>query len=129
MKRIILLIFTAVVACAIISSCTSTLPGRFNSFVSSVEKHYESYSEDDWNKANDKFEKLFDEYKENMSSFNSEEKKEINSALVRYAKVVAKSSYGKVKGTIEEISTYVPGIIDGAKSLLKGLGISGTGEE
>lgn len=129
MKRIILLIFTAIAACIIISSCTSTLPGRFDSFVTSVEKHYESFSEDDWNKANDKFEKLFDEYKENMSSFNSEQKKEINSALARYAKVVAKSGYNKVMDTLEEISSYVPGIIDGAKSFLKSLGISGLDEE
>lgn len=128
MKKIFSLFLASVVLC-LFASCTSTLPHRFDSFVSSVEKHYESYSEDDWNKANDKFEKLFDEYKENKSSFNSEQKKQINAALVRYGKVVAASGIQSLKDTFEDISSQIPGLIEGAKSFLRELGITGGSDE
>lgn len=129
MKRVIVLVFTAIAVCTIITSCKATLPGRFESFVSSVEKHYESFSEDDWNKANDKFEKLLEEFRQNKASFKPEDKKRITSAIVRYGKVVAKSSYSSVVDAFDEAASYIPDIIDGAKSFLQDLGILDTSEE
>lgn len=123
MKKIFSLFLASVVLC-LFASCTATLPYRFDSFVSSVEKHYESYSEDDWNKANDKFEKLLEEYKENRSSLNSDQKKQINDALVRYGKVVAKSGIQSISATFNEIASQIPGIIEDAKSFFHEMGVT-----
>lgn len=124
MKKLIFYLLTAATICIAVSSCTSTLPGRFEHFVNSIERNYEKFSEDDWNEANAKFEKLFDEYKENRSSFNSEEKKQINDALVRYGKVVAKSGIQSICETFNEIASQIPGIIEDAKSFFHELGVT-----
>ena len=122
MKKCILLIVTLIVAAIAVPSCKSTLPLRFDAFVSSVEKHYESYSEEDWDKVEDKFEKLFDEYEQNRSSYSTDEKKKINDALVRYASVLAKSGIGDVMDAFDEIASQVPGLIEDAKSFFEDLG-------
>ena len=109
---------------ALVVSCTSTLSRRFDSFVSSVEKHCESYSPEDWAKANEKFSKLFSEYKDNRSELNSEDKKAINSAILRYAKAAAKSGLSEVKSYVDELLIQIPTIIEDAKTLLKDLGVS-----
>lgn len=116
MRTSLLLSAASVLLCLFVCSCTSSLPNRFDSFVSSVEKHYESYSEDDWDRVSDKFEELFEEYRENRSSFNSEQKKDINDALVRYGKVVAKSECKDIKDTYEEIASQIPSLIEDMKS-------------
>ena len=89
-----------------------------------MEKHCESYSPDDWTKANEKFSKLFSEYKDNRSELNSEDKKAINSAILRYAKAAAKSGLSEVKSYVDELLIQIPTIIEDAKTLLKDLGVS-----
>ena len=147
MRKFFVMLASIVAVTFVVSSCKETLPRRFDSFVSSVEKNYTTFSEDDWNTANDKFSKLFSEYKENRSSYNSDEKKRINNAISRYAVVVAKSGIGTVVNSfkeicsqipsivdeigsvISEIGSQIPSLVDAAKSMLKELGISGTEAE
>lgn len=129
MKRIVLLLMAAAVALACVTSCKSTLPRRFDSFVNSVEKHADSYSPEDWNKANQKFEKLFNEYKENADSYNKEQKKQMNAAIGRYVKAVAKSGLNDVIDTVNGLAGQVPSLIEGAKSILKDLGLTDDKEE
>lgn len=122
MKKTVLLLVVALISAALFTSCKNTLPSRFESFVSSVENHSASYSPEDWTKANDRFNKLFQEYKDNRSSLNSEQKRRINSAIVRYSKEVAKSGIRDVKSALEDILEQLPSLIDEAKSFLKELG-------
>lgn len=97
-------------------------------FVSSVEKHASSYSQDDWAKANEEFQKLFDEYTENRASYGAEEKKRINSAIARYAKVAAKSGIDEIANSMVEIAVQIPSLLEEAKSFLQGLGLTGSDE-
>lgn len=85
MKRIFPLA-TLMTLTLILSSCTNSLPQRLNEFVSSVEEEcsVHSYVEEYWMNADNKFKKLYDEYQSNRSSFNSDEKRELNAALARY---------------------------------------------
>lgn len=122
MKKTVLLLVVALLSAALFTSCKNTLPSRFESFVSSVENHSASYSPEDWTKANDRFNKLFQEYKDNRSSLYSEQKRRINSAIVRYSKEVAKSGIRDVKSALEDILEQLPSLIDEAKSFLKELG-------
>lgn len=71
----------------ILSSCSkNSLLRRFDAFVSSVEENcsVNSYVEEYWMNADKKFKKLYDEYQSNRSSFNSDEKRELNADLARY---------------------------------------------
>lgn len=129
MKRIAILLFAAVLTLACMTSCKSTLPRRFDAFVSSVEKHADSYSKEDWTKANEKFEKLFNEYKENADSYNKEQKQQINAAIGRYVKAVAKSGFDEIASAVNGIAGQIPSLIESAKGLLKDLGLTDSGEE
>lgn len=124
MRKIVYLFCFLFVCGLFFTSCKSTLPARFESFVNSVEKRCDSFSEDDWNKANDKFSKLVDEYKENKSSYNSEQKKRINASIRKYATVAAKSG---IKSVTETVNDLMSSVIDWVKGFVDGLG--GSGEE
>lgn len=80
--RLILAIITAVV----LASCTGTLAQRFDSFVSSVEDDCFDYpySEEYWMAKDSGFKRLYNEYRKKMSSFTSDEKRDLNSAIARY---------------------------------------------
>lgn len=125
MKKFVLLLLLAAFAV----SCTSTLPGRFDRFVSSVEKHGDSYSRDDWAKANEKFTKFVNEYKDNRSAFNSDQKKTMNSAIARYAAAAAKSGFKEIATAVDGVVSQIPDFIEGAIDFFKSLGIGGTGTE
>lgn len=84
---------------------------RFESLVSYVEMNYEEFSEDDWIGMNERFKELWSEYQGNKHSYNSSEKKKINSVITRYLKVVVMSK--------------VPGLVEWARSLIMDLGFLG----
>lgn len=113
MRQIVYLFCVLCVSGLFLTSCKSTLPLRFESFANSVEKRCDSFSEDDWNKANDKFSKLMNEYKENRSSYNSEQKKRINAAIQKYATVAAKSGIKSVAETVNEVMSSVISFVKG----------------
>ena len=121
MKNILVLSFIFLVALTF-HSCSPSLPKRMDSFVSNVEKHSSSFSRDDWKEANDKFMKLLNEYVENRNSFSAEEKKQINSAIVTYGKVAAKSGLKDVAEMAREIQSQLSSIqesFEDAKSWIK----------
>lgn len=115
MKKITLfLMMAALVLLAV--SCKETLPKRFDSFVNKVEKNCASYSEEDWNKANDQFSKLVDEFNENKNSYSQEEQNQINDDIAKYLGLVAKSG-------INTAIDAVNGLINQIPSFLEGLGL------
>jgi deoxyadenosine/deoxycytidine kinase len=122
MRKIVYLFCFLCLSGLFFTSCKSTLPARFESFVNSVEKRCDSFSEDDWNKANDKFSKLMDEYKENRSSYNSEQKKRINASITKYATVAAKSG---IKSVTETVNDLMSSVISWVKGFVEELGVSG----
>ena len=89
---LIALIVTAITA-LILGSCKETLPKRFDTFVDQVEKKADSFTEEDWNKANAKFEKLVDEFEKNKDSLTAEQVKQITSDIGKYVGIVAKSGF------------------------------------
>ena len=88
MKRVASVVFAAAVALLLVS-CTDSLPRRFASFLSAVEdecldRSYSDYLdlEEYWMKVDEKFDKLYDEYKSN--TFPSDVKRDINACMARY---------------------------------------------
>lgn len=128
MKRLFALTLLAAVAALVLASCKETLPKRFDMFVNYVEKNCDKFSEDDWSKANARFEKLVNEYTENRSSYNKEEQKQIRAAIVKYAGLAAKSGIKSAVDAVNSLIEELPSMLDGFLDFLKDLG-SGSEEQ
>lgn len=115
MKKGFLVFMAALFVLGLALSCTSSLVSRMDSFVGKVEKDYSTYTEKDWKKANEKFEKLYAEYKEKKDSLTSEEKKQFTSAMNRYGQIVIKSG-------LEDLSGTFGSILESVSSLLENIG-------
>lgn len=114
MKKILFLL----AALLVMASCTSTLPKQFTALADKVEKHGDSFSDEQWNNANDQYEKLVEQFNENADKFNAEQKKEITSAIGRYQAAALKAGLKGAAGAVEEL-------VEGAKGFLEGLGGGG----
>lgn len=123
MKRFLILFLMAAVSALIVSSCKETLPQRFDAFINHVEKKYASFSEDDWDKANAKFEKLVQEFQDNKSFYNQEEQKQIRGDIAKYAALVTKSGISSVINAADELINEIPSLLEGLGTFLKELGL------
>ena len=112
----------AAAAALIFASCTQSLPKRMDAFVANVEKNADTYTEEDWDQANEKFEELCEEYKENKGSLTGDEVKQVRDAISRYTSTVVKSGVRSVKDAIEEIGNELPGLFEDLGSIFKGIG-------
>ena len=126
MKRIFALMLVAAVAVLVFASCKETLPKRFDLFVNYVEKNCEKFSEDDWTKANERFEKLVDEYTQNRSSYNTDEQKQIRADIVKYVGLAAKSGIKTALDSVNGLIDQIPSLLDGIGNVLKDLGLGGS---
>ncbi|MBR5099681.1 MAG: hypothetical protein IKX34_00080 [Bacteroidales bacterium] len=126
MKRIFAFMLVAAVAVLVFASCKETLPKRFDLFVNYVEKNCEKFSEDDWSKANARFEKLVDEYTQNRSSYNVDEQKQIRADIVKYVGLAAKSGIKTAIDSVNGLIDQIPSLLDGIGNFLKDLGLGGS---
>lgn len=121
MKKTFFLMLAAVAA-LIFVSCTQPLPKRMDAFVADVEKNADTYTEEDWKVANEKFEELCEEYNANKGSLTGDEVKQVREAMSRYTSTVVKSGVRSVKDAIEEIGNELPGLFEDLGSIFKGIG-------
>lgn len=103
-------------------SCKETLPKRFDSFVNKVEKNCDSYSQEDWNKANTEFEKLVQEYQDNKASYNQDEQNQIRADIAKYTGLVTKCGINDVINSMNGFLKEVPSFLEGLGGILDGLG-------
>lgn len=122
MKRMLALMVMAAAVVFTITSCKETLPARFDKFVDKVEQRCDKFSEDDWKKANEQFEKLVDEYTENRSSYNADEQKQIRSAIAKYVGLAAKSGIKTAMDVVNGLMEQLPSFLEGIGNFLKDLG-------
>ena len=122
MKKLLALSLMMVAAVILMTSCKETLPKRFEMFVNHVEKRCDSFSEEDWNKANAQFEKLVDEFQQNKSSYNADEQKQIRSAATKYLGLVAKSGIKSVTDAVSDILMQLPSFLENIGNFFKDLG-------
>ncbi len=115
MRQSFVLFVVMAAAMLLLSACKENLPKRMEAFVDKVDRHADSYSQDDWAKANAQFEKMVNEFKENQSSYNAEEKKQFNAACGKYMAIAAK--WG-VNTTLDGINN----VFEGIGTFLKELG-------
>jgi len=108
MKKFLLIVLAAIIA----ASCTQTLPARFTRLAEKVEAKGANYSEAQWKKSNEQFQKLVQEYIDNYDSFNKEQKKEINKAIAKYSGASIKYGIGNSAEVVEAIIGEIPGVVN-----------------
>ena len=122
MKRIVVLLLMTAMAALMMTSCKENLPARFDRLVNYVEKHCDKFSQSDWDKANSQFSKLVDEYTENRNAYNADQRKQINSAIAKYAGLVAKSGVKSAMDVVNDLLEQIPSFFESIGNFLKDLG-------
>ena len=123
MKKILILLGIVLM----MTACTGTLPGRFTRLADKVEAKGKEMSKEQWDKCNEKFEALIEEYSDNYDSLDKNQKKEINKAIARYSKAALMSGISTAADTVNTILEEAPGvlndILDGVGGILKEWGL------
>ena len=122
MKRIVVLLLMTAMAALMMTSCKENLHARFDRLVNYVEKHCDKFSQSDWDKANSQFSKLVDEYTENRNAYNADQRKQINSAIAKYAGLVAKSGVKSAMDVVNDLLEQIPSFFESIGNFLKDLG-------
>lgn len=117
MKTLLKLLLAACSAALLLAACDQVvpLPTRMENFVSSVEKNAANYTREDWDKANAKFEELCSEFNEKKGKLTTDEVKQVNKAMGRYASVAFKSGLDSVGSALEEVGSFLEGLTSGSE--------------
>lgn len=122
MKRTIIILIAAVTGLMSMSSCSTMLPSRFETFSQNVEDNGENYNLRKWEKKNDKFKGLCAEYKDNFALYSAADRRKIDNSIVKYVKAAAKTGAITVTDAVSEVIDQVKGIGEDARALWEELG-------
>lgn len=118
MKRLSYIITLAALT-LILCSWTTLLVKRFEHFVDKVEKNAATYTEEDWEKANESFSDLMKEYDEDYDKCSEEQHDRIDKCIGRYHALVVKSG---ADDTLKELNEVLSKVSVKVRSILMGLG-------
>ena len=125
MNRFLALMLAALCALLLAASCDRlSLPGRMEALAATVEKNGDNYTQDQWVKSNEKFDKLYKEFLDKKGSLTQDEIKRFRDASAKYFKTAVKAGFNSISSTVEEIGEQVPGIFEEVGEFLKSLGAS-----
>lgn len=122
MKKSIVILIAAILGMMSLSSCSTMLPSRFESFSQGVENNADNYSLRKWEKKSEKFKELCAEYKENFTTYTAAERRKIDNSIVRYVKTAAKSGAVTITDAVGEVIDQIQNVVEDAKSLWAELG-------
>ena len=129
MNRLFAFVFTALCALLLTTSCDYfSIPGRMEALAAAAEKNGDNYTQDQWEKSNAKFDKLYTEFMDKKGSLTQDEIKRFRDASARYAKAAFKAGFNSISSSIEEIGEQIPGIFEEVGEFLKSLGASDSTE-
>lgn len=115
----------------VLGSWTTLLVKRFEHFVDKVEKNYTTYTEEDWDKANETFSDLMKEYDEEYDKCTEEQHDRIDKAIGRYHALVFKSGADDAmeafKTTMSKVGVKVKSILTGIGSFFEGMKTESSG--
>ena len=118
MKRLSYIIALAALT-LILCSWTTLLVKRFEHCVDKVEKNAATYTEEDWEKANESFSDLMKEYDEDYDKCSEEQHDRIDKCIGRYHALVVKSG---ADDTLKELNEVLSKVSVKVRSILMGLG-------
>ncbi|GEM_PF-1607001 len=106
---------------------TVQTPQRIDDFVVRAQVESAGYTQDDWKKSIEEYEKLIAEYEENMNSYSAEDKQRVANAVGRYHALLldsaVKESADSIKAMMQEfadISKLIPAYMEGFSDVFKG---------
>ena len=120
-KKIALLALAAVM----MTACASSLSGEFTRLADKVAENGADYTPQQWENANDQFEDLLQEYKDNYDKIPDDEKKVINDAIGRYLTTALRcgveDGWEQIDDFLEELPDVFSSTLEGAKGFLEGI--------
>lgn len=130
MNRFLTMMLAALCALLLAASCDRmSLPGRMESLAATVEKNGADYTQDQWEKSNEKFDKLYKEFMDKKGSLTQDEIKRFHDASAQYVKTAFKAGFQDISSTLEGIGEQLPGLIEEIGGFFKSLGESLTKED
>ena len=117
--RSLLRVLIAIAAITFLVSWGRPLSSRMNDFVNNVEKDYKSWTAEDWERAEGKYTKFLEEYKQNYDSYTTEEKAAINKEIGRYNGLRMKVGLEGAGEKIKNFGERLPSLIEGFMSVFE----------
>lgn len=114
--RTIIRFLIAIAAITILVSWGKPLSTRMNDFVNNVETNYDNWTKEDWGKAEEKYAKFLEEYKQNYDSYTPDEKAAINKEIGRYNGLRMKVGLEGAGQKIMDFGERLPHLIEGFMS-------------
>ena len=114
--RTIIRFLIAIAAIAILVSWGKPLSTRMNDFVNNVENSYKNWTKEDWKRADEKYAKFLEEYKQNYDSYSTEENAAINKEIGRYNGIRMKVGLESAGEKIKDFGERLPSLIEGFMS-------------
>jgi hypothetical protein len=112
LKVISLILVVFVVSCSDIGK--SSYISSFERFVNSVSEKQESYTNEDWEKADLKFEQFSDtDYQKYVRKLTQEEKQKIGKLKGKYLAIRAKSATNDFIDNIQDALNELGGVVEG----------------
>ena len=109
MRKYIIILMLAVMA----TSCSvMRTPQRLNSFVNRVERNADRYTSADWQRINQKYEALVQEYTQNYRRFTREEKRLAMQAIGRYHGLLVEHGIKQSVSFVGNIAAYAGALVD-----------------
>lgn len=112
----------AIAAVTILVSWGKPLSTRMNAFVNDVEKNCKNWTAEDWDRSEERYASLLEEYKKNYDSYSSEEKAAINKEIGRYNGILVKYGLEGAGQKIKDFGERLPSLIEGFMSVFEDSG-------
>lgn len=131
MKRIALLMLSAMVVTIVLSSCETgfskkTYISSLEKFVTKVEENWKEYDEKEWEKADARMEAFEEKYDKYADDFTKDEAKKVLKLMTKYStirlKARVKSGWEELTGAYETGKGVVEGVMEGVKDIEETLG-------
>lgn len=109
-KRGCVLLLTVLLAAA----CSTTSPRTFERVVADAEQNGAKYNEEDWNRADDDFQRFCQRYNyDRLKAMSEEKQREVGRLMARYIKTRVESSVNDFDTLLKTGATLLKGFAEG----------------
>ena len=101
-------------AVLLLAGCATSSPRTFERVVANAEQNGDKYSQEDWERADENFERFCQRYDyDQLQKMSEEEQREVGRLMARYTKARAKSAMKDLDGFIKTGATLLEGFLEG----------------
>lgn len=101
-------------AVMLLAGCATSSPRTFERVVANAEQNGDKYSQEDWERADENFERFCQRYDyDQLQKMSEEEQREVGRLMARYTKARAKSALKDVDGALRTGAALLKGFLEG----------------